>query len=315
MPSHGNPDALFLPAAKENSGIVFNTMRFSIHDGPGIRTTLFLKGCPLRCEWCHNPESQDFRPSLMLFAERCRLCGDCVEACPRHAIGDPAEGLQVPDECDACGSCAKACVAGARELAGRRTTVAELIDELQRDVVFFDESRGGVTISGGEPTAQPVFTRGLLAACRERGIHVALDTCGFAAPDVFASVGALANLVLFDLKAMDSETHARFTGVPNESIHANLRALAETGKPVIVRFPLIPGVNDTAEELTAISSFVRSCGLSRLDVLPYHSIGADKHARMGGDRRAGVFTAPPSERISEVAGLLRQAGLNVRIGG
>ncbi len=315
MPSKGNPDIAAHPAATENSGIVFNTMRFSIHDGPGIRTTVFLKGCPLRCDWCHNPESQDFRPGLMLFAERCRLCGDCVAVCPRRGIGDPAAGLKVPDECDACGSCAEACVAGARELAGRRTTVAELMHELQRDVVFFDESRGGVTVSGGEPMAQPVFTRGLLAACRERGIHATLDTCGFAVPDVFASVSALANLVLFDLKAMDSETHARYTGVPNESILENLKALAATGKPVIVRFPLIPGVNDTSGELSALSSFVRSCGLSRLDVLPYHGIGAGKHARMGGNRRAGVFDEPPSERIEEVAGLLRQAGLTVHIGG
>jgi pyruvate formate lyase activating enzyme len=315
MLSHGNPDALSLPAAKENSGIVFNTMRFSIHDGPGIRTTVFLKGCPLRCEWCHNPESQDFRPRLMLFAERCRLCGDCIQACPRHAIGDPAAGLKIPEECDACGTCAEACVAGARELAGRRTTVAELMDELQRDVIFFDESRGGVTISGGEPVAQPVFTQGLLAACRERGIHTALDTCGYAATDVFARVSALADLVLFDLKAMDCETHIRYAGVPNGLIHENLRALAQTGQPVIVRFPLIPGVNDSPGELSALSSFMRACGLSRLDVLPYHRIGVDKYARLSGIRRAGVFGAPEPERVDEVASVFRSEGLNVRIGG
>jgi pyruvate formate lyase activating enzyme len=315
MTSHGNPDAFALPAAKENSGIVFNTVRFSIHDGPGIRTTVFLKGCPLRCDWCHNPESQDFRPRLMLFAERCRQCGDCVAACPRHGIGDPAEGLKIPEECDACGSCAEACVAGARQIAGRRATVAGLMDELQRDVVFFDESGGGVTISGGEPLAQPVFARGLLAACRERGIHVALDTCGFAAPDVFANVSALADLVLFDLKAMDCETHERFTGVPNGTILENLRTLAETGRPAIVRFPLIPGVNDSPRELSALSRFVRSCGLSRLDVLPYHRIGADKYARLGGNARAGAFTTPAVERIEEVAGAFRSDGLNVRTGG
>jgi pyruvate formate lyase activating enzyme len=315
MPCPGNPDAPTLPAARENSGIVFNTMRFSVHDGPGIRTTVFLKGCPLRCAWCHNPESQDFRPRLMLFAERCRLCGDCIAACPRHAIGDPADGLKIPAECDVCGSCAEACVAGARELAGRRTTVAELIGELQRDVVFFDESRGGVTLSGGEPLAQPVFTQGLLAACRERGIHVALDTSGYAAPEVFARVSALADLVLFDLKAMDGETHIRYAGVPNQLIHENLRALAKTGRPVIVRFPLVPGVNDGPEELAALSDFVRSCGLSRLDVLPYHRIGTDKYARLGGDHSAGVFDAPAPERIDEVAGVFRSAGLNVRIGG
>jgi len=313
--SQDNSGALSLPAAKEIAGIVFNTMRFSIHDGPGIRTTVFLKGCPLRCGWCHNPESQDFQPHLMLFAECCRLCGDCVAACPRHGIGDPAEGLKIPEECDACGSCAEACVAGARELAGRRTTVAELMDELRRDVVFFDESGGGVTISGGEPLAQPGFTQGLLAACREQGIHTVLDTCGFASPDVFSRVSALADLVLYDLKAMDSATHARFTGVPNETILANLRALARTGKPVIVRFPLIPDVNDSPEELAAVASFVRSCGLARIDVLPYHRIGAGKHARLGGNSQARVFSEPSAARLDEVAGVLRSAGLNVRVGG
>jgi pyruvate formate lyase activating enzyme len=313
--SHGNSSTRSLSAAKENSGIVFNTMRFSIHDGPGIRTTVFLKGCPLRCGWCHNPESQDFQPHLMLFAERCRLCGDCVAACPRHGIGDPAEGLKIPEECDACGSCAETCVAGARELAGRRTTVAALMDELRRDVLFFDESGGGVTISGGEPLAQPEFTRGLLTACREQGIHSVLDTSGFASPDVCASVSALADLVLYDLKAMDSATHARFTGVPNEPILANLRALAATGKPVIVRFPLIPDVNDSPGELAAVASFVRSCGLARIDMLPYHRIGAGKYARLGGNSQARVFTEPSAESINEAAEVFRREGLNVRIGG
>jgi pyruvate formate lyase activating enzyme len=189
------------------------------------------------------------------------------------------------------------------------------MDELRRDVVFYDESGGGVTISGGEPLAQPEFTCGLLAACREQGIHSVLDTSGFASPDVFASVSALADLVLYDLKAMDSATHARFTGVPNETILANLRALAGTGKPVVVRFPLIPGVNDSAKEVAALASFVRSCGLARIDVLPYHRIGTGKVARLGGNSPARVFTEPSAESIDEAAEILRREGLTVRIGG
>jgi len=315
MFSEDYPETRALPLPKENTGIVFNTMRFSVHDGPGIRTTVFLKGCPLRCAWCHNPESQEFPPRLMLFAERCRRCGECVAVCPRHAIPDPAEELKIPDECDGCGTCAEACVAGARQIVGRRASVAEVLAEVLRDVVFFDQSRGGVTVSGGEPAAQPVFTRGLLAACRGQGIHTTLDTCGFAAPEAFASVSALADLVLFDLKAMDSATHERFTGVPNATILENLSALARTGRPVVVRVPLIPGVNDSEEELSAMARFVRSCGLPRVDVLPYHRIGADKYSRLNGSTRPGEFTTPDSAAIDRAAGVFRSAGLNVGIGG
>lgn len=315
MASQDSSGTLSIPVATRNSGVVFNTMRFSVHDGPGIRTTVFLKGCPLRCQWCHNPESQDFRPRLMLFAERCRVCGECVAACPQHGISAPVNGLKIPETCDGCGCCAEVCVAEAREIVGRRTTVAELMEELRRDVVFFDESGGGITISGGEPLAQPAFTRGLLAACRESGIHSILDTCGFATPEVFASVSELADLVLYDLKIMDSQMHERLTGVPNATILSNLRSLAGTGKPVIVRFPLIPGVNDSGSELAALSSFVRSCGISRLDILAYHGTGAGKYVRLGLHSPAGVFVEPPAARLAEVAGIFRREGVNVSIGG
>jgi len=297
------------------SGVVFNVMRFSVYDGPGIRTTVFLKGCPLHCAWCHNPEGQSFEPSLMLFEERCRRCGDCVPVCPNHGIGDPADGLHVPDGCDACGTCVEACVAGARELVGRRVTVSEIVAEIEKDVMFFDESGGGVTLSGGEPVAQSVFAEAVLAACRARGIHTALDTCGLASPDVFARVSAQADLVLYDLKLMGAEAHRRFTGAGNDAILRNLEALAATGKPVIVRFPMIPGVNDGEQELTAMADFLRRIGLDRLDLLPWHSIGSEKYKRLGLACPTTDFAAPAAESVEYAAGTLRRAGLRVKVGG
>ncbi len=237
------------------SGVVFNIMRFALHDGPGIRTTVFLKGCPLSCWWCHNPESQEFAPSPMYFANRCRLCYDCVAACTNGALAFEDGRPVTSPECTRCGDCAEACVAGARELAGRRVTASEVLAECERDVVFYDESGGGVTVSGGEPLSQPEFTEALLAGCRERHIHTALDTCGFADRESALRVSRAADLVLYDLKLLDSAAHRKYTGVPSEPILANLAALTEAGRNLIVRVPLIPGVNDDRESLASADGF------------------------------------------------------------
>lgn len=296
------------------TGVIFNVMRFSVHDGPGIRTTVFLKGCPLRCAWCHNPEGQSFEPGVMLFAERCRHCGDCVPVCPNHGIADPAGGLHVPDKCDACGTCVEACLAGARELVGRHVTVSELVEEIEKDVVFFEESGGGVTLSGGEPAAQPQFAEAFLATCRARGIHTILDTCGLASTEVFARVAAQADLVFYDLKLMGGEAHRRFTGAANDAILRNLATLAATAKPVVVRFPLVPGVNDGEEELAAMAGFLSRIGLQNVDVLPWHSIGAEKYRRLGLESPT-EFGEPPAERVGEAAAALRRGGLRVSVRG
>ena len=202
---------------------VFNIMRFSTHDGPGIRTTVFFKGCPLSCWWCHNPESQRFRPDLMYFEERCRHCGDCVAACP-EGVADLG--------CRRCTVCAEVCAAEARQIAGKRVTLGELLREVERDLIFFEESGGGVTLSGGEPVSQPRFAEALLGACRERGIHTVLETCGFAHPDTFLRVALSADLVLFDLKLMDPARHQQYTGVSNRGILRNLEQLVEHGRAV-----------------------------------------------------------------------------------
>lgn len=297
------------------TGLIFNIMRFSLHDGPGIRTTVFLKGCPLACWWCHNPESQEFEPSLMYIEGRCRRCGDCVEACPRGAITLEEGVIETSGRCEKCGICASACAAGARDLLGRRLTVSEALSEIERDTVFFEESGGGVTISGGEPLSQPAFTEALLTACRARRIHTALDTSGFAPRDVVLRVSLHADLVLYDLKLVDAAAHRRYTGAPNEPILDNLAALVEAGRNVVVRLPLIPGINDTPEEIRSLTGLVSRLGLQRIDLLPYHHIGMDKYRRLAIEPRLGAVQPPPPAEVSRFAGELSARGLQVRIGG
>jgi pyruvate formate lyase activating enzyme len=297
------------------TGVVFNIMRFALHDGPGIRTTVFLKGCPLSCWWCHNPESQEFQPSPMYFANRCRLCYDCLAACSNGAIRFEDGGQVTSPECTRCGDCAEACVAGARQLAGRRVTVSEVLAECERDVVFFDESGGGVTVSGGEPLSQPNFTEALLAGCRERGIHTALDTCGFADREVALRVSRYADLVLYDLKLLDSAAHRKYTGVPSEPILANLAALTEAGRNLIVRVPLIPGVNDAPASVEALAAFVWQLGLRRIDLLPYHKIGTDKYGRLGRAHPLGDVEPPAELDVNRIAKDLASRGFAIGIGG
>ncbi len=290
-------------------------MRFSLHDGPGIRTTVFLKGCPLDCWWCHNPESQSPRPNLMFFEERCRRCGDCVPVCPERAANYADGRIPLPVVCRGCGACVEACVAGARELAGRCMAVSEVMREIERDVVFFDESGGGMTLSGGEPLCQPRFTEAVLAACRARRIHSVLDTCGLAEPEVALGASQPADLVLYDLKMLDAGKHARYTGVENTRILRNLEALVAAGRAVRVRFPLIPGVNDDARALSELMRFLARLGLRELDLLPYHRIGLDKYRRLGRPARLPELAAPSAAQIGQVAGQFEQQGFRVKIGG
>ncbi len=289
-------------------------MRFSLHDGPGIRTTVFLKGCPLRCPWCHNPESQEMAPALMLFEERCIGCGDCEKACPNGAIPAAGGAVRPAASCIRCGACADACPAEARQLCGREMTVAGVVGEVERDLAFFEQSGGGVTLSGGEPLAQPAFAEALLAAFHERGIHTALDTCGFAARETLMRVARTADLVLYDLKVLDEARHEAHTGVPVKPIVENLEALAAAALPVVVRYPLVPGVNDAAPDVDTLACLLLRLGLRRVDVLPYHRIGADKHRRLGTTGPA-QFDTPAPERVRSVAEVLESKGLSVGIGG
>jgi pyruvate formate lyase activating enzyme len=306
---------------------VFNIMRFATHDGPGIRTTVFFKGCPLSCWWCHNPESQNFQPEVLYFEERCRHCGECAAECPEHALPEmmrPAESRLTDDEkrssvplgtCRRCGHCAEVCQAEARQLAGKRMGIREIVSEIERDLIFFEESGGGVTLSGGEPLAQPRFAAALLGACRDRGIHTVIETCGYATPAVFGSVALLADLVLFDLKLMTDEAHRKYTGVSNTGIKHNLEELFARRRPVTVRIPLVPGINDTDEEVEQFADYLGKFSGCRVELLPYHRTGAAKYVRMGRPYKLHNTPERVAADLARVGDRLKRAGLQVIIGG
>ncbi len=307
--------ALELLSAPAQSGLILNVMRFALHDGPGIRTTVFLKGCPLRCWWCHNPESQSPQAEVIYFDDRCIRCGDCVRACPHGALHLNQCVVQDPDLCQHCGECVSACSVAARQVAGRWMTVPEVLAEVSKDQVFFDESGGGITVSGGEPLTQPVFVEALLAACRARRIRTVLDTCGFADSRVVRRISEYVDLFLYDLKLMNCEKHRHFTGVKNDLILHNLRILAAQRSAVIVRLPVIPGVNDDTDNIDALSDFLSSLDLREIELLPYHRIGSEKYNRLRLCNRMEGVDPPSAEQMEMPAARLRRDGFCVRIGG
>lgn len=298
-------------------GIVFDIRSFSIHDGPGIRTTVFFKGCPLRCRWCHNPESQSPAAELILHPSLCIGCGACVAACPQGAISLNGHG-PVTDRarCTDCGVCAAVCYADARSLVGQAMSTAEVLARVEQDRIFYEQSGGGVTFSGGEPLMQPDFLLALLRGCKERGFHTVLDTCGFAAPETLARVREDVDLFLYDLKVVDEARHREVTGVSNAVILENLQALSRAGCEIVLRVPVIPGVNDDDDALEQLGRFAADLPhLARVDLLAYHRAGIEKYERL--DRPYELMEAqPPSvERMDEIAARLRALGLSVTIGG
>ncbi|MBN2148864.1 MAG: glycyl-radical enzyme activating protein [Anaerolineales bacterium] len=302
---------------EQDSGILFDLRRFSIHDGPGIRTAVFFKGCPLHCTWCHNPESQKSGPELILRPLRCIHCQACLEACPHGAITF-RDGISYTDreKCQVCGNCVNACHAEARQLVGRVYSVAEVIETVLRDRPFYEESGGGVTFTGGEPLLQPRFLGALLQAAKEQNLHTVLDTSGQAAWQTIDRLRNLVDLFLYDIKIMDTERHRRYTGVSNQRILSNLRRLADHGHQIILRLPVVPGINDSLEDVEAVGRYAASLpGIERIDLLAYHNAAQSKYEGLGRDYPLAALHSPAMEQMEETAAQLGAFGLKVKIGG
>jgi pyruvate formate lyase activating enzyme len=299
------------------TGSVFNIQRFSVNDGPGIRTTVFLKGCPLHCRWCHNPESISPKKELILREDRCIRCGDCVNLCKNGAISQQDGTFITSRElCKQCGDCVQSCYAEAREIVGEEMTVEEVVNEIEKDAVFFDESGGGVSFSGGEPLLQHEFLFALLKVCKQKGLHTVVDTTGFTALTIMERIIPFVDLFLYDLKTLDDRKHREYTGVSNRVILENLQALVRWHKDIIVRIPVIPGVNDMSEDIQQIGSFVAELGgIREIQLLPYHQTGIDKYRRLGAEYQMAQVVPPTPEKMNEIASEFSDHVSFVSIGG
>ncbi|MHC5034072.1 MAG: glycyl-radical enzyme activating protein [Planctomycetota bacterium] len=294
-------------------GIIFDIQRFCIHDGPGIRTTVFLKGCPLRCAWCHNPEGVAPQPGLSFEPEKCIGCGYCLRVCPEaaHVLEDGRHILN-RDLCAACGVCTEECYAGALERVGREVNVEEALATVLRDTPFYETSGGGMTVSGGEPLLQIEFTEALLTAAKDAGLHCCVETCGHADFSLLERILDSVDLFLYDVKDTDNQRHLDYTGVPNTQIIGNLRALVDRGAAVRLRLPIVPGLNDRPDHFQGVAELVSDLpGLLGVELMPYHRLGLGKLDRLGLKRQVPEPPAPDEALVDSWIGNLRKLGIEV----
>jgi len=297
-------------------GVVTHIQRFSVHDGPGIRTTVFLKGCQMHCPWCHNPETYRAQPELQVFAQRCIGCGACLARCANEARQVVAgRQLYHRERCAACGRCAEVCYARALVIAGKSMSAEQVLDEILADRAFYAPV-GGTTLSGGEPLAQAAFCRAILELCREAGVHTAVETNLAWEWSRVAIVAPLVDLFLVDLKLLDDQEHRLWTGISNRPVLDNLERLAAEGKPVTVRTPVIVGVNDRPEQIEAIADWIaRLPNIRQYELLPYHPLGAGKHEALGLQPPPASFVAPAPAALRQLASCARRGRLEVKVAG
>jgi glycyl-radical enzyme activating protein len=303
------------PAASDDTltGCIFDIQRFSIHDGPGIRTTVFLKGCPLHCRWCHNPESQHFQGELSFLPEKCVGCGTCFKVCPQGGHSIDAGGRHLLDRpaCIRCGACAQECYAGALEFIGRECTVAEALRDVLKDRPFYETSGGGMTLSGGEPMAQFAFSAALLAAARAAGLHTCIETCGFGSGASYTAIAAHVDLFYFDCKESDPARHMEYTGVPLTPILDTLALLDRLGARLVLRCPVIPGLNARGDHFRAIAALAnRHPNIQAIHLLPYHPLGQGKAERLG--RTCPLPDTPFPEPVT-VQGWIDEVAAHTRV--
>ncbi|MCD7846329.1 MAG: glycyl-radical enzyme activating protein [Oscillospiraceae bacterium] len=301
---------------KGNKGLIFNIVHSSFVDGPGIRTTIFLKGCPLRCIWCCNPEGQKFTPELKVAIEACNGCGRCLDACSRGALTLKNGKIDVERSlCDGCAECCGKCYMEALDVFGTWMTAEEVFADVVKDRIYYNKTGGGLTIGGGEATTYPEFCLELVELCHQEGFHVAVDTCGYVTSKRGMDVLMAADLLLFDIKGLDTQRHQTNTGVSNELILSNLRTLDAAGKNYYIRMPIIPGYNDSEDELSAAAELLTSLrGLKRLDILPVHEYGKSKYQELGMEYKLHCKVIP-DERQKKILMFFQERGLPTQIGG
>ncbi|SFE55556.1 trans-4-hydroxy-L-proline dehydratase activase [Peptostreptococcus sp. D1] len=299
--------------------LIINIQKCSIHDGPGIRTTVFFKGCPLECLWCHNPESQSYCMDFMYDREKCSICGMCIEKCKSNAVYFENDSIgRMAEKCELCGECIDWCLNNARELVGKSYTVEELLKEIEKDSMFYDESGGGVTLSGGEVMCQDIdYIEKLIKKCNSKGISVAIDTCGYAPRSSYERIYNKVDLFLYDIKLADDVKHRKFTGKSNEMILDNLKYLSSVGANINIRIPLIEGVNvsENNEEMLKIINILNGIRVKYVNLLPYHDIMMNKYNKLGVEYCGSQFSKPSEQKLEEIKGLFEKASFKIKIGG
>ncbi len=299
----------------ERQGLIFDIQRYSVHDGPGIRTLVFLKGCPLKCLWCSNPEGQDHKPELAFRPTLCIACGVCIGVCPARAIRLKDQLIEIDRiMCNLCGECIKVCSPEALSVVGRWVTVEQALEDVERDRVFYEASQGGITLSGGEPLFQAGFTEALLKACKARGMATAIETSGYAPWHSLERAIKYADLILYDIKHVNSLRHRQFTGVSNKPILENARKMAGLGFPLAIRCSVIPGFNDDPQDMDALFRFTKTLpGVKHIDLLPYHRLGESKYTMLGRDYALRGVKPLARQDLESLAQAANKRGLEVRI--